>query len=354
MDVYNGDINPLEIVEQRRTDTVSKHQYMAKDGTTQTPQTGKIAVHAEFVALRCPKEQFWKLKHCCDTINGILTICDQDLADASTFLNEKLISTITASSVRIYTTEKFEHHFKEVSSANTILMSITDVVEELQNKHEFALIVFECHTLTSVVETLKDAKLLNAGILAVGESDTFQNISGFTLLSTRPDTIVKDADILLEHCALALLKIMHSKLKLYESEQTFAEQKRMCFLDIDDLIKTVFRNIAIPRSDRLETQMPTIEYPSNIDEAIEKLVYLPAVNGCLKKRGTLQIYVSKSTNESDQKQIRRVLEKHGIAMMVSEVQPQQGGGVRYTAQILDDGLSLINDCQFVLFEENDE
>ncbi|KAH3784618.1 hypothetical protein DPMN_162579 [Dreissena polymorpha] len=44
---------------------------------------------------------------------------------------------------------------------------------------------------------------------------------------------------------------------------------------------------------------------------------------------------------------------YAVAMMVSEVQPQQCGGVRYTAQILDDGLqnlSLINDCQFVLFD----
>ncbi|XP_052224871.1 uncharacterized protein LOC127840493 [Dreissena polymorpha] len=283
---------------------------------SQTPRRTRIGKHpitntrnvqAEFVALRCAKERFRKAKQCCETIDGILTICDQDLAHASTFLNETLISTITAETVLIYTTKQFEHHFEEASSAKPHLMSITDIVEELKSTHEFALIVLNCHTLTSVVEVLKDAKLPSAGILVVEDNDTFKNISEVKLLSTHPDTIVKDADILLERCALALLKILHSK--LLGSEKTFSEQKRMCFLDIDDLITTLFQNSAIPRTDRLET----IKYPdNNIDEAIEELVCLPAIIGCLKKRGTLQIYVSQSTNESDQDNIRRELEDHDI------------------------------------------
>ncbi|KAH3784617.1 hypothetical protein DPMN_162578 [Dreissena polymorpha] len=171
--------NPLANVEQRRSDSFSKQQYLAKDGTTPTSPIGKKSFQSEIVALRCPKEQFRKLKHCCETIDGILTICDQDLADASTFLDEKLIGTITA--------------------------------------------FLDCHTLTSLVEALKDAKLPSVGTLLVGDSDTIINISGFTLLSTQRDTIVKDADILLERCALALLKILHSA--LYESEQSFFRSK---------------------------------------------------------------------------------------------------------------------------------
>ncbi|KAH3784709.1 uncharacterized protein LOC127841125 [Dreissena polymorpha] len=318
---HTGYVDPRIQQLEDQLNNEAKHNCCDSSCNSPTPKNKKNSqvskkflqrqiAQAEFVALRCAKTTFRKAKHCCETIDGILTICDQDLAPASTILNEKWISTITSSSVLIYTTEKFEHHFEEASSAKTHLMSITDVVEDLQNTHEFALIVLDCHSLTSVVEMLKDAKLPSAGILVVGESDTFQNISGITLLSTHPDTIVKDADILLERCALALLKILHSE--LYESEKSFSEQKRMCFLDIDDLITTLFRNSAIPRSDRLETQMQKIKYPSHIDGAIEKLVSLPAIIGCLKKRGALQIYVSHSTNKSAQDNIRRELEIHGI------------------------------------------
>ncbi|KAH3746773.1 uncharacterized protein LOC127848485 isoform X3 [Dreissena polymorpha] len=265
-----------------------------------------IDVDGPFVRLECKKDKFLILYDACETIQGILTTCEQDLG-APALLDDKLCSLMSADSIHVYTTENLLHHFNSDAMEDQGI-SANSVVASINQTSTFALIVVKDDMCEAIVNALKNSDIRNSGFLIVGNIKELPVIPNVFTSITQSEKIIKEADYVLERCAFGILKTAFINLQDFESSRPLSELENASLHEVYDQIKAYFKDSSIPGTECPDIQPQNFEYPKNIDLAIEVIKSIPVIIGCVKRRGRLQIYIEANAPDFNvEENIRREL-----------------------------------------------
>ncbi|KAH3752490.1 hypothetical protein DPMN_187108 [Dreissena polymorpha] len=159
-----------------------------------------------------------------------MTLCEQDFANISV-QDQDLRDLVFAKSVQVYTTEKFRHHFASGSNETTRIIMLRDIKYDIEHTNKFALVDVDNFLEADVNEFLKDAAIGLAGLVLVDDILHFPELFKIRLLvpkflnypsciKTQPNEIMKNADYLMEMCALSLLKSIRLSVHQYEGNRS--------------------------------------------------------------------------------------------------------------------------------------
>ncbi|KAH3747121.1 hypothetical protein DPMN_181543 [Dreissena polymorpha] len=267
-----------------------------------------------FIRLKCQKNKFLILKYTCETIEGILTICRQDLK-ATELLDDKLHSFMSEDYIQVYTTEQLLNHFETVEMEENQGMSANSVVASIAQTSTLTLIIVKDDMCKSIINALKTSVICNAGVLIVGNMKEWPIIPNVFFGMTESEKILKEADYVFKRCACGILKQVIAKLKEFaENSGIFSELKNASLQEVYTSVKAYFENTSIPYTERLVIPSQKFEYPKNIDKAIEVIKSIPSIIGCVKKNGKLKIYIKESPANSDvENNVQRELDNYKVS-----------------------------------------
>ncbi|KAH3852768.1 hypothetical protein DPMN_095286 [Dreissena polymorpha] len=187
-------------------------------------------------------------------------------------------------------------------------MSIHDAAQELKQTNKIGLIIVDSSQKNIVVEALKTAGARNVGVLFLGESDETPVLPYVYFGHTQSNSIINDADRLLERCAFGVLKQVYLEM----NSELKTEKEKQCLQDIFDMIRASFKRSGVPIEEWPSIPEEIVDNSTDIDTALEDIFKLPTVIGCKKARGILQIYIDSSADSSVEDHIRSMLAKHEI------------------------------------------
>ncbi|KAH3782738.1 uncharacterized protein LOC127841095 isoform X1 [Dreissena polymorpha] len=277
----------------------------------------KAVFKPTFVQIKCDKKHFPVMKSSCETIKGIMTICSHDIKCSPTLLNEQQLDMISSKSFHIVATKECLPYFRNVASNDTKVFPKDELFDTIKSTREFTLIVGEDAMQTTICEVLQN---LNAHIPVAGlvvhnkdRAPQYRDLSNVLFDTAMPDTIMKKADSLLNRCVHRILAVLYRKL----TEAPFGSDDQVTAFDVCDMIKSSFQRNMIPQLECPEIPEHGI-YPHNIDEVIDKIAREENVIGCLKKLGTLYVYLNSPQECSEiEKKIKDIIINHGV----SELKP---------------------------------
>ncbi|KAH3717547.1 hypothetical protein DPMN_060339 [Dreissena polymorpha] len=190
-----------------------------------------------------------------------------------------------------------------------------DVAQELKQTNKIGLIVVDSSQKNIVVEALKTTGARNVGVLLLGESDETPVLPYVYFSCTQSNSIINDADRLLERCAFGVLKQVYLEMKLHFSSSISAlktEKEKQCLQIIYDMISASFKRSGVTIEELPSIPDEIFDYSTNFDTALEVILKIPSVIGCKKCRGILQIYIHSYADSSAEDHITSMLAKYEI------------------------------------------
>ncbi|KAH3747127.1 hypothetical protein DPMN_181549 [Dreissena polymorpha] len=307
----NGLRWPWSVYYTKNTDAIIVGQWYDKIVVLKIKEREK----GPFIRLKCQKDKFLILKYTCETIEGLLTICGQDL-EAHALLDEKLHSFVSADYIQVYTTEHLLNHFETFEMEENQGMSANSVVAAIAQTSTLSLIIVKDDMCESIVNALKKSVICNSGVLIVGnmkQKDSL-DIPNVFFGMTESEKILKEADYVLERCAFGIFKTVIIKLKEFaENSGIFSELKNASLQEVYTSVRACFENASIPGPECPDIPLQTFEYPENIDMAIDAVKSIPSIIGCVKKSGRLQIYIEAGAANSEvEKNVQRELDYYNV------------------------------------------